>query len=201
MQNDDAVETARLAAYEEQVERFVESYHELAKQTKNPLYAWRAVEVRGWVWQMKQKAGVAQGALQVPAWCSEYFAKAATNIIALADGNDIRLDPVSGEAIVIPCGQPDIANGKAVDLIPLALGFVTGTPGHNAIRAARTDTEDLRIADRYQELRMTLLTPTKAREVLAAEFGAAEDSVIRKRVTRGRRLSKGQLPESWQGKK
>ena len=177
---------AEAAEFERKMEGAVEAYHRLAKQTQNPVYAWLALCSRGWAHQNRRAKGLRAGDLQIPAWCADYFTDAAFDLTSLSSGYDIRLPPDAED-------REELAAADAMKLVPFALGLTSR--GSNAFGTFRTSQEDMQVFNRMEELREQGHSAATSLGEVAREFGEREGSVLRKRVTRGRRLRKGERPE------
>ena len=144
--------------------------------------------------------------LVIPDWCADYFASIAQDVTFLADGCDIRrdleedrklytcsIDPATQNETWTAPEIPPLSPEDSVALVNLALGFTR--KGYNAFGAFRAAQDQMSMFRRFEELRQSGLRYSDALQSLAEESGSKEESVLRRRVTFGRRLVKGEQPE------
>lgn len=124
----------------------IERYHDLAVQTQNPVYLWLALE-QVLARSVSPEAGSDPATISMPGWIGAYLHDAAVRINSLAAGGDYRVEtPPVDMSIFYRDGNPmsleevlqspelqeqgqtrSITPGKAVGVVPEALGFVQGT--------------------------------------------------------------------------
>jgi hypothetical protein len=179
---------ADLEAFEASMKDAIHDCSVLAKKTQNPLYAWAALCYLGWVRQGRISRGGVPGDLVIPEWCSEYFSQIAQNLIFLADGCDIRRDrqsdPNQGES------DKPLAPQRATELVAAAISM-GGKSGVNVFQDFQKNRALLPLHRRYSELRTGGMKFEDANALLASEAGGVDESVIRKKITKGLKLADG----------
>jgi hypothetical protein len=183
--------------FQRRMEGAVEWCRKMAETTENPVYVWMALNYRAWGDQRHLRpADEAPPDLVIPGWCAAYFADVAQELTFLAGGCDPRRDlSEDGERIEIAPGwtPPLLSEDEAMSLVTMVLGFTRR--GYNAFKDYQSKLDSMKAFRDFQELRDGGLTHAQALRALAESGRAADDSVIRRRVTSGRRLVLGDRPE------
>ena len=166
---------------ERQAEAAIEDCRIAEEQTKNPVYAWQAIQFKFWARQAKKNRGETDLDFVIPAWCTEYLGGVAELLCCLAIGVDYRdLEKLDKQPTSV------LQAGIAIDTVCEVLGFKRGK--YNAFTDFRGDIVDRDVFAKLHAYQSNGLKYEAAQIKLANEIGR-EVSVIRKRATRGRRLT------------
>lgn len=188
------------AEFEAKMEETIEAYHQLARLTQNHVYAWLALLACGWMREGRALRGLPPKDLVIPGWCAEYFTATAWQICGLADGSDFR-KPLPEEAWDAPgvlndkgkiqLAEQKLSPDEAASLLSQALGITS--PGFNMFKDFRKRLSEMHTFNRFDELRTGGLRYSDALAAMAEELPSLEESVLRRKVTAGRRLVQGHL--------
>ena len=157
----------------------LEYARKLYDETGNPLYAM-------WAIHLSVRDSRLDPASAIPDWCLDWLHSAFGNVLAIARGVQRRGAPISSETrakrVLTPRG--------AAQRVPQALGLTRR--GKNAFRDFGADGADVALAGSMEFLR-SVHTPTSDYPAKLEDFKSwlgltREDSVVRRRVKRGKGL-------------
>lgn len=197
-EQDDTSGTDRLAEH-------VERYHQLARRTQNPMYAWLAL-------QTLLEAGVdssgewpIQQQMPMPGWIAAYMLSAVQCLTALSAGIDFRkpVPELDAEAIaLISSMEPEeylktekfrqqtegahISLPKALELVPAALGLTRD--GWNAFSSFEATTQKMHDANAYKAMKAAGVPAKVALHAIASEVGVKDPSHMHARLREGKSL-------------
>ncbi|MDB5414111.1 MAG: hypothetical protein JWR10_2446 [Rubritepida sp.] len=204
---------AQLAAHLAAIdwEASIETFHALAKETQNPIYAWHALEAR---FKGKLGAGFEKdigGEFTIPGWVAEYLLAVMLNVLDLAAGIDPRIEKSGadpGEATKPSVAQyrtpeeilqsPEwkahmesvsISPNDAMKLLPMVLGL-TRRGGWNAFSAFKASTAKMHEANSYDAMREGGVPSKIALHAISSVIGVGDPSHMSRRIRDGRQLVK-----------
>ncbi len=198
-EQDGASGTDRLA-------ELVERYHQLARRTQNPMYAWLAL-------QTLLEAGVdssgewpIQQQMPMPGWIAAYMLSAVQCLTALSAGIDFRKPVPELDAqtvsLLSSMGPEEyfkteefrqrregvtLPLTEALELVPAALGL-TRNGGWNAFSSFEATTQKMHEANAYKAMKAAGVPAKVALHAIASEIGVKDPSHMHARLREGRSL-------------
>lgn len=191
-------------------EASIEPFHQLAKETQNPIYAWLALDAR-----FKSKLGYAATGdigddFVIPGWVAEYLVDVVTELLQLAAGIDPRRASPDSQEDAPKLGiskyrTPDeilqspewkqyieatrLTPQDAMKLLPAVLGL-TRNGGWNAFSAFKATTSKMQEANSYEAMREHGVPSKIALHAISSAIGVSDPSHLHRRLREGRKLVK-----------
>jgi hypothetical protein len=182
------------SAYEESAKETIEAYRIGWENTRNPLFAWKAISLcfgistmRVWEETGSLPAPPITKAHPFPDWCMAYLGIAAQRLSSLADGRDYRVGPApfgdgpsNAEAAERYWGaKPDLPAAQATDLSLWALGLRRN--GSTAFKDFHSLFEKGLDALSFGEFKLRGMSYREAIEAIAEE-GGIDVRAVQKRL-------------------
>ncbi|MFT8247249.1 hypothetical protein [Roseomonas sp. BN140053] len=184
----------------------IRRYHQLAKKTQNPMYAWLALEAR-----FHSELGVLREnpigeEFSIPGWVAEYLLQVLAGLMPLSAGVDLSKEPPASnhppidprefaniwEMIKTPAAKRyaeamKISYTQALTMVPAALGF-TRDGGWNAFASLEATTQKMHQARFYEEAREQGIPAKVALHAIGSVIGVDDPSHMLRRIREGRKL-------------
>lgn len=194
-------------------EALIERYHHLSTKTRNPLYAWLALEARFHSrlgLQFEQPFG---DEFSVPGWVASYLLDVVQSIATMAGGIDPQLQvqendtpkpilsPVEAKTYSSPeeyMQSPEfqahmdrirITPGRAMNKVPAALGL-TRNGGWNAFASLKATSAKMHEFHSYEAMRAAGVPAKVALDAIGSVIGVEDPSHMNRRLREGRDLTK-----------
>lgn len=192
----------------DQLAEVVERYHQLARRTQNPMYAWLAL-------QTLLEAGVdssgewpIQQQMPMPGWIAAYMLSAVQCLTTLSAGIDFRkpVPQLDAQTIaLISSMEPEeyfkteefrqqtksahISLPRALELVPAALGLTRD--GWNAFSSLETTTQRMHEYNSYEAMKAAGVPEKVALHEIGSAIGVKDPSHIHARRRKGKSLVEG----------
>ncbi|MFT8243260.1 hypothetical protein [Roseomonas sp. BN140053] len=185
----------------------LERYHQLARQTRNPVYVW---------WGLYQIFHARLGSLldgpigdefAIPGWCAEYLVAVTEKMVDLSAGIDFRVeappfnfDQYESEkaALGSPAWHEHVAASRisqpdAMKLVPTALGLTRD--GWNAFASFEATTQKMQEFRSYEAMRARGVSASEALAVIMERAKIADERSMNRRIREGRHFATGKVAE------
>ena len=173
--------------FEAQVERAIAAAGHVYQETNNPVYAWLALSQANTARVRRRFDHLPTSGLNIPEWCANYFAHVAQAVMWSAHGLDFFAkprDPSEPGAVSQPLQR--LPTKQVASGIMRAIG-ITGQ-GFNNLEQFQKDQVDMHLALHFEQLQAVGFNYDDATEQVAKKVQSKDQSIVRKQVTRGRRL-------------
>lgn len=184
--SDEAKQARKLEHLRSVFEWQMEVHRVAYKNTKNPMYVWKALR---WLAPLMQESLLAQGEEPPPGWgapppwCMEYLLTCADAVDDLCYGFDPRDRDLCLE----------LTEGQRVDVLPAVLGFTK--PGWNAFSHYYSIKEMEYVEEYLQELRDAGEPYSGALAKAAEHYGYQDERSLRRRLAKRRAVFRGPADE------